>query len=243
VLDVDNSNTGEVMTATDCTPTVGERLKAWLAFCGITQHELALLMDVADQQVVRWVKGHSEMKVSTLARVLETLNVSPAEFHSFMPPPRNDDAEPGFGDRLAEAILDAGTTQRGLGEDLGVHPTTVGRWVHGTCAPPDLPMLQRIADVLGCKVDALLGRPATARTKPKPDVVLRNWMQTRNEAAQHTYAYVLLRLFEPPHALPPGCITPDFFTDLVRLVDLYDSGRMAAGPRIRQLRRGNRGAH
>lgn len=61
-----------------------------------------------------------------------------------------------FGDRLREAIGWSGMTQRQLADACGVTEATVSRYVNGRRLP-DVPMLRRMRDVLGCSYDMLIG--------------------------------------------------------------------------------------
>ena len=53
----------------------------------------------------------------------------------------------------------AGLTQSQLAEAMGVGQSTVCNWENGVAAPM-ASMLPKLADLLGCTIDALFGREA-----------------------------------------------------------------------------------
>lgn len=60
-------------------------------------------------------------------------------------------------DSLVKLRLERNMTQRELSAALGRSPATVAQWERGYCLP-STENLQAIADLLGCSVDAVLGR-------------------------------------------------------------------------------------
>ena len=61
-----------------------------------------------------------------------------------------------------------GLTQNELAKLLGVGQSTVAMWENG-CSMPVSAMLPRLADALGCSIDALYGRePADELRKEEP---------------------------------------------------------------------------
>ena len=62
-----------------------------------------------------------------------------------------------IGERIKEARLNAGITQRELAEKLGVSFVNISQWENGT-RKPKYETRQKIADALGVTVDYLLGR-------------------------------------------------------------------------------------
>lgn len=74
-----------------------------------------------------------------------------------------------FGERLVEAIDRASLTRRSFAERIGVSEGAVSRWVNGR-TDPSLPLLPRIALVLGVTLDWLLGTPSAPGPPqvPKP---------------------------------------------------------------------------
>lgn len=62
-----------------------------------------------------------------------------------------------IGERIKEARLNAGITQRELSEKLGVSFVNISQWENGT-RKPKYETRQKIADALGVTVDYLLGR-------------------------------------------------------------------------------------
>ena len=62
-----------------------------------------------------------------------------------------------LGDRLLKWRLEKGYTQRQMAEWLSVHRTSYTKYETGVIDPP-LVTLCRMADIVGCTTDALLGR-------------------------------------------------------------------------------------
>ena len=62
-----------------------------------------------------------------------------------------------FPQRLNQVRLERGLTLKQLGEKVGVIMQTVGHWETGH-ARPNLLVFCRLADVLGCSLDFLVGR-------------------------------------------------------------------------------------
>lgn len=63
---------------------------------------------------------------------------------------------PGFADNLRRLCLAAGVPVTEVGRRLGAMPGEVASWQAGSAALPELHVLVRMADVLGCRVDDLL---------------------------------------------------------------------------------------
>ena len=61
------------------------------------------------------------------------------------------------GDRLRQMRKTKGYTQQEMADFLSVHRTTYTRYELGEVDPP-LEVLCRMADLMGCTTDALLGR-------------------------------------------------------------------------------------
>ena len=59
--------------------------------------------------------------------------------------------------RIRELRQSAGMTQQALASELKVDRSTVAYWETGT-AMPRAEQLPKLADVLGCTIDALFGR-------------------------------------------------------------------------------------
>ena len=65
---------------------------------------------------------------------------------------------------LREYRIKKGYTQTQIAEKIGVVPSCVTQWESGV-RKPDIVMLKRLAEVLGCTADDLLKTIITERTK------------------------------------------------------------------------------
>lgn len=199
----------------------GERLRRWLLHCGITKHELALLLDTSDQQVGRWVNDDVELRFTTLKRILDALNVSLEDFDAILPAARNV-AEPGFGDRLADAIVRAGMTQRTVAAALGVHGSTVGRWINANRAPEDAAQLHQLANLLSVSAGFLLGRPVSAsmaNARPDQESLLDDWFKSRVGSTKQ--AGIVKSLLSNQRRLPLAIRNTAFLDELAALIDSF----------------------
>ena len=66
--------------------------------------------------------------------------------------------------RIKEARLTAGITQEELAARMKVDRSTVTKWENGQ-SNPKVPVLLKLADILGCTVDELLRPQAEAKEK------------------------------------------------------------------------------
>ena len=57
---------------------------------------------------------------------------------------------------LRNKRMDKGLTQKQIADSLGVEPNTVSQWESGT-REPRIVLLPKLAGLLGCTVDELLG--------------------------------------------------------------------------------------
>ena len=57
---------------------------------------------------------------------------------------------------LRKKRIDKGLTQKQIADSLGVEPNTVSQWESGA-REPRIYLLQKLAGLLGCTVDELLG--------------------------------------------------------------------------------------
>lgn len=62
-----------------------------------------------------------------------------------------------FGQKIAELRKEKGMTQEALAERLGVSPQAVSKW-ETDVSMPDVSLLPKLAEQLGCSIDALFDR-------------------------------------------------------------------------------------
>ena len=67
--------------------------------------------------------------------------------------------------RIKEARLTAGITQEELAARMKVDRSTVTKWENGQ-SNPKVPVLLKLADILGCTVDELLRPQTEAKETP-----------------------------------------------------------------------------
>lgn len=66
-----------------------------------------------------------------------------------------------FGQRLSRLRKEKGLTQEDIASKITISPQAVSKWENGN-SEPDLDTLDKLADILGCSVDELLGREGNA---------------------------------------------------------------------------------
>lgn len=64
-----------------------------------------------------------------------------------------------FGQKIADLRKEKGMTQEALAERLGVSPQAVSKW-ETDASMPDVSLLPKLAEQLGCSIDALFDREA-----------------------------------------------------------------------------------
>ena len=62
-----------------------------------------------------------------------------------------------FGQRLSRLRKEKGLTQEDIASRITISPQAVSKWENGN-SEPDLDTLNKLADILNCSVDSLLGR-------------------------------------------------------------------------------------
>ncbi|EDO61436.1 putative repressor LexA [[Clostridium] leptum DSM 753] len=77
--------------------------------------------------------------------------------------------------RLKELRENAGLSQYGFAEKIGISQSTVGNWEAGS-REPNFKTMERIADFFGVSVDYLLGRETVAGGPPEPSVPGSKWI-------------------------------------------------------------------
>lgn len=83
----------------------------------------------------------------------------------------------GFPDRLREARIAAGLTQEQLGFALGVTKSSVSAWENGR-ETPSFRFLPRLAQMLGCSLDELLGPSQEAKVISRGDRPVHHMSRT-----------------------------------------------------------------
>lgn len=136
------------------TQIFGKKLKMLLERENRTQSELAEYCGVSAGAVTNWIRGKKFPRPAKIEKITEFLGCTKDDLllEPVNPP---DDAE-GFGDKLNYYLLKAGKSQSDLARDLGVTSSAVNQWINQGHIP-HINMVQKIAAILGVKVNELIG--------------------------------------------------------------------------------------
>ncbi len=118
---------------------------------GLTQAELANLVELSLPTIARIESGESDPKSKDLAKLSIALGTSV----SYLMGETDESMGMRLGERIKKARKGKGT-QAELAEQIGVHEMTIRRWESGE-RYPDADMLQKLAAALGTSVSYLVG--------------------------------------------------------------------------------------
>ena len=87
-----------------------------------------------------------------------------------------------FGQRLKKLRIDSGLTQVELAKKLGAYQSKYRNW-ESDINEPDIPTINKLADIFGVTTDWLLGRDD--KTKPYPTELDKEIQMLREEMTQY----------------------------------------------------------
>ena len=118
---------------------------------GLTQAELANLVELSLPTIARIESGESDPKSKDLAKLSIALGTSV----SYLMGETDESMGMRLGERIKKARKGKGT-QAELAEQIGVHEMTIRRWESGE-RYPDADMLQKLSVALGTSISYLVG--------------------------------------------------------------------------------------
>ena len=145
-----------------------EKLKVLRKKKGLTQQEIAVLLNVNRVTYTNWEKGKREPnfeKLSMLACIFDVsldyllgdyLEISKERYLKFKKR-KKEEKKNLFSVRLKELRLQHGFSQEELAEQIGIKQNSYSDWENGK-SKPNYEKLEKIADFFGVSLDWLFGR-------------------------------------------------------------------------------------
>lgn len=105
-----------------------------------------------------------------------------------------------FGQRLSRLRKEKGLTQEDIASRITISPQAVSKWENGN-SEPDLDTLNKLADILNCSVDSLLGREETAEVEIEdaPKEEKKTQKEKEEELEEHASEVVEKHIFYRRH--------------------------------------------
>lgn len=135
-----------------------KRLKGFRTEKGLTQQEIADLLDINRVSYARWEDGTREPTLENVVKLAQILGTTTDKLlgkTKFVA--RNSVKPTVFSQNLYNERRKLGLSQESLGEKIGVHQVRIAKWENGK-TEPSFENLIKLAEVFGTSVDYLLGR-------------------------------------------------------------------------------------
>ena len=137
---------------------IGDRIKELRVKHGLTQKDIAALLDVSPSTVGMYEQNRREPDANTLVKISERFNVSTD--YLLGTPEKNELSSSslisGFGMLMRQVREEKGITVEKMAVDLGM-PTTLLIGIEAKSVPPSLNAAIKIANYLEVSIDYLLG--------------------------------------------------------------------------------------
>ena len=145
-----------------------EKLKILRKKKGLTQQEVAELLNVERVTYTKWELGNSNPNYENLSMLACIFDVSidyllgdyleiSKERYLKLKKQKEEEKKNLFSVRLKELRLQHGFSQEELAEKIGIKQNSYSDWEHGKCKP-NYEKLEKIADFFGVSLDWLFGR-------------------------------------------------------------------------------------
>ena len=137
---------------------IGDRIKELRVKHGLTQKDIAALLDVSPSTVGMYEQNRREPDANTLVKISERFNVS-TDYLLGTPEKKelsSSSLAAGFGMLMRQVREEKGITVEKMAVDLGM-PTTLLIGIEAKSVPPSLNAAIKIADYLEVSIDYLLG--------------------------------------------------------------------------------------
>lgn len=147
-----------------------EKLKVLRKKKGLTQQEVAELLNVERVTYTKWELGNSNPNYEKLSMLVcifdvsldyllsEYSEISKERYLKFLKKRKKEEEKKNlFSVRLKELRLQHGFSQEELAEQIGIKQNSYSDWENGKCKP-NYEKLEKIADFFGVSLDWLFGR-------------------------------------------------------------------------------------